>query len=152
MLLFNLPGQDGGSPTANLSNNATLTAATSADGSASPTINVSGSDTMNLVGTYPSGLTATVNLGAVSHLITSDSMVFGGLTVNGSSGSDLTVTGTSTFAGSTVLLNTPQLDGTGAINLSSAQSAPGRMEITGSVGVATPLESRAIQVAATRRA
>jgi hypothetical protein len=134
-LLFNAQSQDNSnSPTVNLSKGAALTAGTSMQGSASPTINVSDTDTLNLVGTYPSGLDATVNLSALSHLITTDNMVFGSLTVNGSSGSDLTVAGTSNFGGTTVLLNTPQVDGTGTINLDTAQSASGRMEITGAVG------------------
>ena len=134
-LLFNAQSQDNSnSPTVNLSKGAALTAGTSMQGSASPTINVSDTDTLDLVGTYPSGLDATVNLSALSHLITTNNVVFGSLMVNGSSGSDLTMAGTSNFGGTTVLLNTPQVDGTGTVSLDSAQSAPGRMEITGAVG------------------
>jgi hypothetical protein len=75
-----------------------------------------------------------VNLGALSQLTTTDKMVFGSLTVNGSPGSRLTVAGASAFGGSRVLLNTPRVDGTGTISLDSAQSGMGRMEITGAVG------------------
>jgi hypothetical protein len=133
-LLFNAPSQPGDSPVVNLSHRATLTAGTAAGGTATPTINVSGTDTLHLIAAFPSGLAATVDLAADSHLITSDSMVFGSLTVHGAAGSRVTLAGNSTFSGSTVLLDVPRIDGTGAIATGSAQSNPGWMEITGSVG------------------
>jgi hypothetical protein len=44
------------------------------------------------------------------------------------------MTGTSTLAGTSVLLDVPRIDGAGTIDLGSAQSAMGRLEITGAVG------------------
>jgi len=105
------------------------------------TVNATGSDTLNVNTEFPSTLAMTVNLADNAKLTGAFTMTFGGVTLDGGTGSRFVNNGLSHFGGSDAVLDT-DVRGNGTFDVSTAQSFAGNLEFGGAVSHGQTIDVR----------